>query len=200
MTDFSLDQIGRRLSGVGLSAEEQVLALDDAVRVKWVRDRLLSGGYRAVIDVGASDGSVTANLDMLTFLIERHPAHRDALSKRECWTYFGDAGNALRELPPEVDIRCVTLFGEILEHLDEPEGADLIAQAHGHLIITVPNANCESYKPQRQRAEWPDHRRQFTAESLSAWLDSCDWDVRMLHPIVGTLDDSIWLGAVCRRA
>ncbi len=35
-TDFSLDQIGRRLRGEGLTEQEQILAADDKVRVEWI--------------------------------------------------------------------------------------------------------------------------------------------------------------------
>lgn len=201
--DYSLDEIGRRLSGEGLSEQERVLAEDDKVRVQWVRDRINCNHYTNIIDVGASDGSVTDNLTGTRFLIERHRAHVDALARESfengCWLWLGGAHNALISLPTVPN--SVTVCAEVLEHMDQLDGEDIIARAHGDLLVTVPNLNSASFDATgRSRWDWPDHRRHFTADGLRNWLESCDWRVAVFAPIVGTLDDSIWLGALCRRA
>jgi hypothetical protein len=205
MTDWSLDAIGKRLRGEGLSAEERVLAEDDKVRVAWVLDH--SRPFWNVVDVGASDGSIADAMRELhnpgLFLIERHPAHVAALSTRGMWMFYGEAIDGLKALPYMYE-RTACLCGELLEHLSQEDGAALlraIGDSIRDLIVTVPNRNAVSYEATgRSRWGWPDHVRWFNQSDLPLWLESCGWNVVTLEPIVGTLDDSIWLGAVCRRA
>jgi hypothetical protein len=208
--DYSLDQIGKRLSGKGLTPHEQVLAADDAVRVQWVLDQVR---YRTVVDIGASDGAFTRRLvrqgrrvyvrqGRRVYAIERHPAHRDALATSGAWLWLGEADAGLRALGPCGD-RSDALCCEVLEHLSAAEGRRLVqAVRTRRLIVTVPNRHCRSFTAaKRDRADYPDHVRDFSATSLEAWLLTCGWQVQGgVQPIIGTLNDSVWLGAVCVRA
>jgi hypothetical protein len=210
MTDYSLDQIGKRLRGENLTDEEKILAADDKVRVEWVRDQLKHADY--IYDIGASDGSVTATLDATVFLLESHPAHRDALARSGRWCFLGDAEDGLKQLPIIDGGLEKAYCGEVLEHLSPEKGAAILHAIPMHcqwLIVTVPHCPVvgDIYGPQgRSRWDWPDHVRRFWPDSLDKWLRSCGWEPYSLthdstvDPIVGTIEDSIWLGAVCRRA
>jgi 2-polyprenyl-3-methyl-5-hydroxy-6-metoxy-1,4-benzoquinol methylase len=198
--DYSLDRIGVRLSGKGLTKHERVLAQDDRVRVRWILDHTTMTD--AVVDIGASDGSISERLvkrGQRVFAIERHPAHREALSRLEnCWIWRGDAIQAL----PLLTGGGVALCGEVLEHLTPIEGRALLrAIKLQKLVVTVPNRASRSYdKSKRSRWNWPDHRRNFRLSSLHSCLADSGWIVERVEPIVGTINDSIWLGAVCWRA
>lgn len=208
--DFSLDEIGKRLSGEGLTPEEQVLALDDVVRVQWVVNAVSRlAWYDTIIDIGSSDGAVAAKFLALrrrVYLIEPHAAHRDALARMGCWTFFGAARDALYRMawPSNgPDDRTLAYCGEVFEHLSEEDGYHIAMRLHARcasrLIVTVPNRHSASYDASRRsRWDWPDHKRTFSADSLREWLTGMQWEVETLDPIVGTLEDSIWLGAVAR--
>lgn len=208
--DWSLDTIGKRLSGEGLSEHEQLLAADDKVRVQWALGAVAGAGYTDILDIGASDGWLAdwwARHGHRVFTIEQHEAHRERLSRLPVFAFHGDAWLGVVRFPR---IDPLTVFcGEILEHMTAHESVSLVTSimdcVHPRtLIVTVPNADCASYMPTaRARRDWPDHRQQFTAEALASLLSQCcgpdnNYAVR-IYPIVGTLDDSIWLGAVCRR-
>ena len=197
--DYSLDEIGKRLRGEGLTPEEQILAEDDKVRVLWAREQL-KDAY-VIYDIGSSDGSVTAGLRASIFALDKHPAH--TLSNR--WFFHGEAADGLLALRVWDDSAwiCVAWCGEIFEHLTLIEGKrilDALPASCQHLVVTVPNRNSASYDASgRSRWDWPDHKRHFTHNHLREWLSSCGWRHERIEPIVGTLEDSIWLGAVARR-
>ncbi len=200
MTDWSLDSIGKRLRGEGLSADERVMAEDDAVRVNWAREQF--AGKTLIYDIGASDGSVTDDLYMTVLAIESHPDHAPP---RNRWWFCGPAIDGLKSVPNfAAEVVEAAWCGEIIEHLTEQDGKDLLAAIPPYcdtLILTVPNRDAVSYEASgRSRWGWPDHKRFFNQSTLPLWLESCGWRVEKLEPIVGTLDDSIWLGAVCRRS
>ena len=209
--DYSLDEIGKRLRGEGLTPHERILAVDDAARVQWVVGTVGElGWFDTIIDVGSSDGTIARRfLDMgrRVYLIEPHEAHREALARLGCWTFFGTARQALYRMawPSNgPDDRTLAYCGEVLEHLSQDDGYEITMRLHARcasrLIVTVPNCHSATYDQQgRGRWDWPDHKRTFTAESLLAWLTKSFWNVERIDPIVGTLEDSIWLGAVCRR-
>lgn len=207
MTDYSLDQIGKRLGGEGLTEHERLLAEDDKVRVAWVMGKLEAERWspddfpchRDALDIGASDGWFTAQMvrwGWHVWAVERHPAHVASLTqiRPTPWLFLGD----VEKCPfPKVD---VALCCEVLEHMDAARVKDLLYKIRARtLIVTVPNANCKSYLATgRARRDWPDHRLEFRADSLAERLACVSKDFS-IEPIVGTLDDSIWLGAVCRR-
>ena len=203
--DYSLDEIGKRLSGEGLTPQEQILAADDWRRVEWVRGAVAGAGNTDIIDIGASDGTLAewwARLGHRVFTIESHDAHRERLSTLPVFSFHGDAWTGVTRF---TRLRKATVFlGEILEHLDSSYSQQLV-QAVAQIIepdtivITVPNANCESYLASgRARRDWPDHQQQFQKHGLWTLFEGLDYSIRV-YPIVGTLDDSIWLGAVARR-
>lgn len=202
--DFSLDEIGRRLSGEGLSEQEQILAADDKVRFDWVLER--AKRFHWAFDIGASDGSLIRALGggNTYFAVERHPAHREALSQLGCWTFFGDALDAVHALPSwQYPNGCVAVCAEMLEHCGEGYGLNLLQalrHAAPNLIVTVPNSMCASYMDSgRSRRDWPDHQQTFDAPKLRAQLERVHWIVDAIEPIVGTLTDSVWIGASCHR-
>lgn len=201
--DYSLDRIGERLDNPDL---EPLLAADDVIRVQWILAR--SGGR--VCEVGASDGGITKRLiakGCRLFAIERHPAHREKLSALGCWTYFGDANIALEQAWPIVF--DTVLLCEVLEHAEVWDDACRLARnalrvcrQGGQLLITVPNVESESYaEAERSRRSWPDHHLMFDDHDLRKLITQADESGRIvkvdIQPIVGTLHDSIWLGAVC---
>jgi hypothetical protein len=208
--DWSLDRIGDRLAGINLNPAEQLMAEDDRVRVAWVVRQVLERRPRTLIDVGASDGTIAAMIKaarehLTVFAIEPHQAHREVLASRPFWTFHGPAVPALTALMnvPDALLKThydVALVGEVLEHLDRDGGRQILAQLKcmvKQLVVTVPNARCETYMAQgRARRDWPDHQRFFDddelARSLAGWRDVT------IEPIVGTRSDSIWLGATCR--
>ena len=76
--DYSLDRIGDRLDH---PEREPILAKDDAVRARWILDRVPPNAR--VCEVGASDGGITKRLlqrDAAVWAIERHAAHRAKLA------------------------------------------------------------------------------------------------------------------------
>lgn len=199
MTDFSLDQIGRRLSSTDLSPDEQILAADDKVRADWLMNATLP--YGTLVDVGASDGwfsKAWIARGQTVFAIERHPSHWASLTG--LWAFHGEAVEAFKYLGATRLSLGATVCGEVLEHIDLDAGEAFLRRVPTNdLIVTVPNRHSASYEPARSRWHWPDHRRHFTALLLRQWLRDCGWTMHDIAPIVGTLDDSIWLGAVCRR-
>jgi 2-polyprenyl-3-methyl-5-hydroxy-6-metoxy-1,4-benzoquinol methylase len=195
--DHSFDQIGRRLRGKDLTAHERVLATDDAVRVRWLLAHFADGD--SVVDVGASDGAIAHRIQRQThcpvIAVERHRGHP---APRGLLWYAGEAEMILPALP------CHSaLCAEVLEHLTVTAGRALLAALSPdcqRLIVTVPNRRSQSYdNTKRSRWAYPDHVRTFTAKSLTRWLLSCGWQTDQVTPIVGTLNDSIWLGCVCAR-
>jgi hypothetical protein len=209
--DYSLDEIGKRLSGEGLTPEEQILAADDRERVAWVMNRTRRTIPNVIVDVGASDGALArlwlARGDQV-LAIERHPAHVLSLALSGAVCYFGAAVDGLTAFGA-CGVYCYdVVIAEVLEHLNADDGAVILAAIPEHsdygwprLVVTVPNRQSASFDSSgRSRWIWPDHRRYFTATSLTDWLATCGWIVDgSVTPIVGTLEDSIWLGAVCRR-
>jgi len=203
--DFTYDTIGKRLSGEGLTEHEALLAKDDQVRVQWVLDRLRP--YRRVIDVGASDGAIAQLLHSRNHqvcAIEPHPRHYNAMQvldgDGQIDTFTISAQVAFKHLGP--DDYDAMLIGEVLEHLSDEDGTDILVAARrlvDTLVVTVPNAHCASFQPLRQRDDWPDHRQHFSAQAVVQLLSSCGWRARVM-PIVGDLGNSIWLGAVAWRA
>jgi hypothetical protein len=221
--DYSYDQIGKRLSGEGLTEHERILAEDDKVRVQWVLEHVKALDDNEchspilVVDIGASDATIGRRIfDATGFRlagIEPHPAHRDAMVRAAAdgvyaWVSFVPAEDALFGLPmSDIDNQVAILAGEVFEHLDDAQLDNLMVSVNSHwmLVVTVPNRNSVSYDAQaRSRWNWPDHKQHFTASGLGAFLKKHGWtrfNERVgIQPIVGTLDDSVWLGAVCVRA
>lgn len=205
--DYSYDRIGDRLSGRNLTKHERVLALDDAVRVRWMGGGVLSDPFSTIVDIGASDGTISDlwyyRNPMATFyLIEQHTRHVTSLAAKTsaAWCFFGDASAGLIRLG--LKRADVVLLGEVLEHMTPRAGADLLRNLPptAFIFITVPNRNSQSYdKAKRSRWDWPDHKRHFTARSFRNMLTKAGLKIQTLQPIVGTLNDSIWLGAVCQK-
>jgi hypothetical protein len=211
--DYSFDRIGDRLDHPDREPE---LSADDRVRARWVLDH--TSHAPPLLDVGASDGALVRQWieqwcmvwdgdeydSPVVLAIEPHRGHRKALEclRPDVWTIHDRAELVLPKLSATfLTIRCT----ELLEHLDEATGAYILNAAKGllhrdgGLVVTVPNRDCASIPAHRQRWNWPDHRRHFTASSLRQTLETCGWRLEALEPIVGDrLDDSIWLGAVCR--
>jgi hypothetical protein len=79
-------------------------------------------------------------------------------------------------------------------------GDELLRAIHFNarkVIVTVPNALCQSYlESGRARRDWPDHKRFFDVDELARAL--AGWKDVQIEPIVGLQHDSIWLGATCR--
>lgn len=195
MTDYSFDRIGERLAH---PEREPVLAADDAVRVRWVLDRLHDlAPVRNLVDIGASDGAIARLCRPYTSriaVIECHPDHRHALSDQGFWCYFGDAVAGLEQMPP--GFWDTALLCEVLEHLTYDDAYRLVRQARRvarRVIVTVPNRRAGSYEAAgRARWDWPDHRQTFNAMTLMQ-LTQTSWAA----PIVGAgTHDSIWLGTV----
>lgn len=203
--DYSLDRIGQRLSGEGLSEQEQILARDDKRRVAWIL-RQFDGdahAYQRVVDVGASDGAIAKlveeRITAPVWRIEKHDAHRDM---HEIWSShtggFVSFGDAFMALPTVSDgFFDHALLCEVLEHLPSPEAkrlAALVRRKAKRVIVTVPNVNSPSFDNEgRSRWNWPDHRTTFHAERLAYVLNTSV----IAEPIVGSsLTDSIWLGTV----
>ena len=193
MTDFSLDRIGERLDHPD---REPILSADDAVRVQWVIDQC--GDWDSILDIGASDGAITKRLleghpTRAVAVIERHPAHRESLLALNCWGYYGEALDGLVQLPD--DTFEMALLCEVLEHQTTIMGAALLREAKRvaqRVIVTVPNRNAKTYDSEaRARWDWPDHRAYFDAKDVAALGTTV-----LVEPIVGSLYDSIWLGAV----
>lgn len=200
--DYSLDRIGDRLSGTNLSEHERVLAMDDRVRAEWILQQVQD--ETTVVDIGCSDGWFAREWlrqGKTVFAVERHSAHKAHLQDLAgAWTFFGEAKDACIALGRSHG--GVTVLGEVLEHL-EIEAAESLLRfiPTDDLIVTVPNACAMSYTPHgRARHEWPDHKIHFEPAFLLAMLTRTGWNVTKLTAIVGTLTDSIWLGAVCRRS
>ncbi len=189
--DYSLDRIGERIDRPELSP---MLSSDDAVRVQWVLSAAPKSGR--IVDIGASDGAISKRLAVKPWVIERHPAHRDALaalSEMGAWCSFGDAFDALPAFPDR--FFDAALLCEVLEHHSDDDAHRLLYEAKRvarTVIVTVPNCNCESYKrDRRQRYDYPDHRSFYDARSLREMCNTS-----MVVPLVGELHDSIWLGAI----
>jgi 2-polyprenyl-3-methyl-5-hydroxy-6-metoxy-1,4-benzoquinol methylase len=203
--DYSLDEIGKRLRGEGLTKHERILANDDHCRVGWMIAKVATA--RVVVDIGASDGWIANELALqghTVFAIERHLKHQQSLAHHypPMWLFFGDAEDGLRDLGPLGEL-STALLGEVLEHLAPQDGNRILAAIGTEtLVVTVPNRRSKSYdNSKRSRWNWPDHKRHFTPSTLRQCLDDAGWNVLGgVEPIVGALEDSIWLGAVCRRA
>jgi hypothetical protein len=208
--DYTHDRIGDRLTNRNLTEAERLLAQDDCVRFAWILGKALPLWPKQVIDIGASDGTISHEIqhrlgtDTAIFAIEPHQAHRDALAGRRAWVYHGDGISGLWALGSiRGAIRRsfdLALCCEVLEHMDAVTGDELLRAIHFNarkVIVTVPNALCQSYlESGRARRDWPDHVRYFTPNALGDTLHKFQ-DV-VIEPIVGTLEDSIWLGATCR--
>lgn len=199
--DYSLDRIGDRLSGRNLTPHERVLAKDDLVRVEWILDAI--GAPKTVVDIGASDGSIAQRIRWkvdpmpMVFAIEPHPAHKP---KPDMWWFTGDALYGLDDLMMiHID---VLLMAEVLEHLRPWKAQSILRHpiSADRLVVTVPNRASKRYdRLKRSRWAWPDHRQNFYADDLQDFLTMCGWKVGRIEPIVGTLTDSVWLGAVASR-
>ena len=198
--DYTLDRIGERLDH---PEREPELAADDLVRVNWILDH--TPAVPLLLDVGASDGAIlkrwlARNPESSAIAVEPHPAHRSALAElpRTVVVPFNFTASTEVWQIRHCQMAWVT---EVLEHQDERTAAnilDAICCMTKHLLVTVPNRDCASIPAHRQRWQWPDHNQVFTARDLRAALESAGWTVTVLEPIVGeSLDDSIWLGAVC---
>jgi len=205
-TDYTFDRIGERLT---FPEREPELSADDYVRVEWVLD--LTPAVVPLLDVGASDGSLLARwqatlppdlsaIPIQAVAVEPHAGHRDALDRlRHVLVAHTIAEAILPIFRPQ--LFAVAWCAEVLEHLTDTAGPALLLQLRAlspRLIVTVPNRDCASVPKHRQRWMWPDHRRIYTARDLRADLEGSGWVIERLDPIVGaTVDDSIWIGAVC---
>ena len=197
MVDEKYDALGRRLRGVGLTPHEQILAADDHVRVNWILQQVRGAG--SVLDVGAGDGSILRMVQTVTgatvFGIDRN---RNIPPPDDIPWSIGDALKVL----PTLDPMDVALCCEVLQWMEPAPGRRLLAAIRATtLIVTVPNRNCRSFrKLKRARLDGPAAVRDFSATSLTTWLNRSGWRViRQVEPIVGTALDGIWLGAVCHR-
>lgn len=200
MTDFSLDRIGDRLSGKNLSGQELILAVDDKIRVKWIVDRV-DEFPGPILDFGASDGAVSRAIveawNTRCWLIERHPNHAAALMEfaREYGAWVATSQSAMSLLPN--DFFGVALVCEVLEHYDRDSGELLLKslrRSARNLIVTVPNVYSATFdRAGRSRWNWPDHKHHYNAQTFA---DLLGVSLDKIEPIVGTLEDSIWLGAV----
>lgn len=204
--DYSLDRIGERLDN---PEAEPMLSQDDYLRLKWIQEKW-EDAYR-LIDVGASDGGITERFvrrstQHESIVIEPHAGQRDKLLAR-LWPFrdrvvfcFSTLEHAIAKIDGQW--ADVVLVGEVIEHL-EPHIADdflreICACGLCRVVITVPNKNAKRYDLQgRSRWQWPDHKQHFTDVTLGLMLARHFTHVD-IEPIVGTLDESIWLGAVCR--
>jgi hypothetical protein len=132
---------------------------------------------------------------------DRHPQH--GTPPPGVWWWHGDALDGLAVLP-DFPVYHLALCGEIFEHMTPDDGKrilDRLVDFTDRIVVTVPNRNSVTFDVTgRHRWDWPDHVRYFTQSDFPLWLESNHWNVETLTPIVGTLDDSIWIGAVCRRA
>ena len=202
--DYTLDRIGERLDH---PEREPELAADDLVRVNWILDHTPS--VRLLLDVGASDGAIlkrwlARNPESSAVAVEPHIAHRSALAElpRTVVVPFGMLRAQAMDLWHR-NLFIVSWLTEVLEHYDAVTAGrilDAVGRVAIHVVVTVPNRDCASIPAHRQRWQWPDHKQVFTARDLRAALEAAGWTVTTLEPIVGeSLDDSIWLGAICQR-
>jgi hypothetical protein len=204
MTDFSLDRIGDRLSGKNLTGQELILAEDDKVRVEWVMRQLDTEMGGRLLDIGASDGSLSRlayeRHGLTPHAIEPHPQHREALHAiaEIGWVTFQRAPFCFDST--ERTYRFALLC-EVMEHQDLESAQKYflgwaLALAET-VVVTVPNRNAASFEASgRARWDWPDHKSHYTAEILELVAKAEGRRIDKLEPIVGTLEDSIWLGAV----
>jgi hypothetical protein len=201
--DYTLDRIGERLDH---PEREPELAADDLVRVTWILDH--TPGIACLLDVGASDGAILRRWlerypESSAVAVEPHPAHRSALADlpRTVVVPFRATEGLSLWRANQFSVAWLT---EVLEHQETMAAyrmLEALTRVALHLIVTVPNRDCASTPEHRQRWQWPDHTQVFTARDLRAALESAGWTVTTLEPIVGeSVDDSIWLGAICQRA
>ena len=200
--DWSLDTIGRRLSGEGLSEQEKVLAADDKVRVDWILSQF--HGRETVLDIGASDGAISRLLysehGARLLLVEKHPAHQGALVNlahvSSGWYAPDDAMNVLQRWPLNAKVDTALLC-EVCEHM-HGDRADvlfhIVRSVARRVIVTVPNSNAQSYEANgRARFDFPDHKSFYDQTQFRDTFHCTP------VPIVGTLNDSIWLGGIWRE-
>lgn len=206
-SDFSFDRIGERLDHPD---RDPILSADDLVRVQWIEKQW--AGCTRLLDVGASDGALTERFlkqspEHEAVVIEPHPEQAAALLVRlrpyldRVVFYFCPIERAVL-LGLNVKWPDCVLMGEVLEHIDGAEtvvGYVTPIGEHQRLVVTVPNRRSASYDGSgRSRWEWPDHKRWFDTRELADLLQYVGGDELIITPIVGEVNDSIWLGAVCR--
>jgi 2-polyprenyl-3-methyl-5-hydroxy-6-metoxy-1,4-benzoquinol methylase len=104
------------------------------------------GSGKRVLDVGCGAGAFTAR-------IAEHNEVTGVESTEENWRLASEHASVLRGDFPDVDVEGtfdVVLFGDVLEHMQDPERAlDRARDLAGEIIVCVPNFDCVVAKAQR---------------------------------------------------
>jgi SAM-dependent methyltransferase len=179
------------------------VAFDDcgAERVEVIRH--FPPGIRRLLDVGCSSGVASAALccshpDLSVTGIEREPGAAELARDRLDRVLEGDAIARLSELADAGERFDAFLFADVLEHLEDPIRALVLARqlalSGATLVASVPNVGHLSIVRDLLRGRFDPvpagladagHLRWFTRTSLEEWLQEAGWRMTTIESLPG---------------
>jgi SAM-dependent methyltransferase len=160
-------------------------------------------GIRRLLDVGCSSGAASAALcrshpDLSVTGIEREPGALALARDRLDRVLEGDAIARLSELADAGERFDAFLFADVLEHLDDPIRALVLARRlalpGATLVASVPNVGHLSIVRDLLRGRFDPvaagladagHLRWFTRTSLEEWLEEAGWRITGIESLPG---------------